>query len=139
MNPLSSFAFNGFKCVGPCSKGKKPQCTGTQKAGCTFRMVPEVAETGYSQEWYDRVVGDGDNKEHYAAYPGEPASQGADTAAVAAANTARSYELHKRLRMNKKRPPPRGPPSTKSVTLDLSATAAADEQASISSSSSASS
>ena len=82
------------------SQGKgKPQCTVSQKeareTGCTARLVPHVVEQGYDAAWYERVAADGDNAHHYAAPTNLP---------------DHSYEMHKRLRMNKRRAPPRGPP-----------------------------
>lgn len=33
---------------------------------CTSRSLPDAAEPGYNDEWYARIVADGDNAEHYA-------------------------------------------------------------------------
>jgi hypothetical protein len=79
------------------STAKKPQCVGAQKEGCTARKIPDVVEQGYEQSWYDRVAADGENAERYGAPPADAAG-------------GRAYEMHKRLRMNKRRAPPRGPP-----------------------------
>eukprot|EP00740_Mantoniella_antarctica_P004831 CAMPEP_0181358498 /NCGR_PEP_ID=MMETSP1106-20121128/5548_1 /TAXON_ID=81844 /ORGANISM="Mantoniella antarctica, Strain SL-175" /LENGTH=678 /DNA_ID=CAMNT_0023471475 /DNA_START=382 /DNA_END=2418 /DNA_ORIENTATION=+ len=91
----------------------KPQCAGAQKDGCTARNIPDVMEQGYEQSWYDRVATDGDNAQRYGAPP------------TADDNGGRGYEMHKRLRMNKKRrgPPPRGPPLGTGATSTASISA----------------
>ena len=33
---------------------------------CTSRSLPTASEPGYNDEWYARIVADGDNAEHYA-------------------------------------------------------------------------
>merc|ERR1712139_532747 len=52
---------DGFTVLPP----KKKQCAGKQRADCTSRAVPQALESGYSQAWYERIVSDGENKEHY--------------------------------------------------------------------------
>lgn len=42
-----------------------PQCGPGETKGCTSRYVPHADEDGYSDEWYARIVRDGDNAEHY--------------------------------------------------------------------------
>jgi len=44
----------------------KKVCKGAEKTGCTSRVVPDCATTGYTEEWYDRILTDSDNEEHYA-------------------------------------------------------------------------
>lgn len=53
---------DGFSVEAP----SRPICTGGQTSNCTGRPIPETKETGYSEEWYKRVVEDGDNAVHYA-------------------------------------------------------------------------
>jgi len=81
---------DGFTVTAPVKK----QCVGSQRKGCTSRRVPDAAATGYSQAWYQRIVGDGDNKEHYAV----PDEQVSDP-------TLRAANTHKILRMQKLREP----------------------------------
>lgn len=45
-----------------------PQCKEGQKENCTFRYVPESEQAGYTDAWYERIVGDSNNAEHYAVH-----------------------------------------------------------------------
>merc|ERR1719263_2081648 len=57
---------DGFTSSAP----KIKQCQGNERKDCTSRILPEVAESGYSDSWRQRIVADGDNREHYAVPPG---------------------------------------------------------------------
>jgi len=45
--------------------GKTPQCKGGQTSGCTSRVLPDTKETGYTSEWYARMIHDPANAKHY--------------------------------------------------------------------------
>ena len=75
------------------SKGPTPQCVpGGTKVGCTHRLIPEVAENGYDQMWYDRMASDGESADRRRA----PGGSGCGDECI-------RLEEHKRLRMNKRR------------------------------------
>jgi hypothetical protein len=59
-----------------------------EKTNCTSRTIPDCAETGYSAEWYARVLAEGQNAAHYA---------------VPASATVNAHTEWKMLRMDKKR------------------------------------
>ena len=42
-----------------------PVCTPGETKGCTSRLLPDCAETGYPAAWYERIVQDNDNAKHY--------------------------------------------------------------------------
>ena len=73
-----------------------PVCdlTKGQTKGCTARLLPDTAMSGYSPAWYERIVADGDNAKRYA----WPAT--ADGRAGALADEA---NMHKLRRMEKRR------------------------------------
>eukprot|EP00656_Telonema_subtile_P010342 TRINITY_DN1496_c0_g1_i5.p1 TRINITY_DN1496_c0_g1~~TRINITY_DN1496_c0_g1_i5.p1 ORF type:complete len:164 (+),score=42.40 TRINITY_DN1496_c0_g1_i5:94-585(+) len=58
---LFSRVRDGFNCAAP----KLPQCKPGQTKGCTSRVVPHCAETGYSTDWYARMISDPANAAHY--------------------------------------------------------------------------
>lgn len=60
------FLFARFRDGFTISAPQKPQCAhGRPAKGCTSRVLPETEPTGYSPAWYDRIVADGDNAQHY--------------------------------------------------------------------------
>lgn len=61
------FLFSRFRDGFTTVLSDTPRCTPGQKKGCTSRLVPDCQETGYSAEWYARVLAEGQNAEHYAA------------------------------------------------------------------------
>jgi len=66
---------------------KLPQCKAGQTKQCTSRLLPDTKETGYSKEWYARMVADPANRAHYTV-PG---------------STLSSADERKILRMDKRR------------------------------------
>jgi len=66
----------------------KPVCTEGQTKDCTFRLIPDCQETGYSDTWYNRIV-----TENGAKYAVPPAANANDEA----------HKAWKMLRMQKKR------------------------------------
>mmetsp|Transcript_14619 Transcript_14619/g.35644 ORF Transcript_14619/g.35644 Transcript_14619/m.35644 type:complete len:430 (+) Transcript_14619:1886-3175(+) len=43
----------------------QPQCKPGERKACTSRLLPTATQSGYNKEWYERIVQDGENKEHY--------------------------------------------------------------------------
>ena len=74
-------------------KGTTPQCVpGGTKVGCTHRLLPDVAETGYDAGWYDRMASVGEGADRKRAPGGSSCG-----------DECGRLEEHKRLRMNKRR------------------------------------
>jgi len=75
------------------SKGTTPQCVpGGTKVGCTHRLLPDVAETGYDAGWRDRMASVGEGADRKKAPGGSSCG-----------DECGRLEEHKRLRMNKRR------------------------------------
>jgi len=70
-----------------------PTCAAGQTKQCTARPVPQAKATGYSQEWYSRIVADAANAAHYAV----PAEQRRDEV-VLAANRRKERVMDKQVR-----------------------------------------
>jgi len=77
---------DGFTITDPV----KTQCIGKQRRDCTSRRIPTTSETGYSGEWYARLIADGDNAAHYHV----PADQ-LQSSAVRAANRRKILRMDK--------------------------------------------
>jgi len=58
---LFSRTRDGFTTIAPTT----PTCRPGQKENCTSRPLPSCQETGYTDAWYQRMVSDSDNAEHY--------------------------------------------------------------------------
>ena len=60
---LTSYFRDGFSTV-PSTKQQCVPGSGNYQ-GCVSRLDPDCAEQGYSKDWYNRIVLDSNNKEHY--------------------------------------------------------------------------
>mmetsp|Transcript_10305 Transcript_10305/g.19477 ORF Transcript_10305/g.19477 Transcript_10305/m.19477 type:complete len:589 (+) Transcript_10305:44-1810(+) len=58
------FLFSRFRDGFTTTPATMPQCKGGNKKGCTSRLTPAVAASGYSQDWYGRISEEPGN--HYA-------------------------------------------------------------------------
>jgi len=47
------------------AKAKKCDRSKHEVKNCTFRVVPTMTESGYTKDWYARIVADSDNAKHY--------------------------------------------------------------------------
>eukprot|EP01116_Phalansterium_solitarium_P023150 TRINITY_DN7968_c0_g1_i1.p1 TRINITY_DN7968_c0_g1~~TRINITY_DN7968_c0_g1_i1.p1 ORF type:complete len:596 (-),score=210.33 TRINITY_DN7968_c0_g1_i1:178-1965(-) len=60
------FLFSRFRDGATMTPSALPQCQGGQTQGCLARPMPTVDEQGYSDQWYQRIVNDSDNRQHFA-------------------------------------------------------------------------
>jgi hypothetical protein len=81
---------DGFTVIPSTSKLCDP--TKHERRNCTSRAIPHTQSSGYNKEWYERIVADSDNEEHYHV----PTSEYEDPERL-------HLNQRKKLRMNKQR------------------------------------
>jgi hypothetical protein len=59
------FLFATFRDGGIFTAPTSTQCVNGNRVNCTAKLVPNVNEIGYSDEWKGRIVSDSDNKVRY--------------------------------------------------------------------------
>ena len=62
---LVSYFRDGFQITSTASSQKQCVPGSGKYKDCVSRLDPNAKESGYDQEWFDRIVADGDNKQHY--------------------------------------------------------------------------
>jgi len=62
------FLFSRFRDGFTVTPSTTKQCDPAkhERVGCTSRAIPHATSSGYSKEWYARIVADSDNAQHYA-------------------------------------------------------------------------